>query len=81
MFLHPEDWLLDPLNPHAIALTRRLAQTRYAIATIVRCLNDFGDAEFTTDTGESLVRARLLYTTAIELCSTPEMQQHLGAVR
>jgi hypothetical protein len=78
VFLHPEDWLLDPLNPHAIAFTRRLAQTRFVIATIIRCLNDFGDSEFTADTGESLVRARLLYTAALELCDTPEMQQRLG---
>jgi len=78
VYYHPEDWLLDPLNPHAVALTRRYAYTRFTIASIIRCLNDFADAEFTYDTDESLVRARLLYTTALELCAVPELRQNLG---
>jgi hypothetical protein len=79
VYHHAEDWLLDPLNPHAVALTRRYAYTRFTIASIIRCLNDFADAEFTYDTDESLVRARLLYTTALELCDAPELRQKLGA--
>lgn len=75
IYHHPENWLLDPLNPHAIASIRRYAYTRFTITSIIRCLNDFADAEFTTDTNESLVRARLLYTTALELCEIPEVQQ------
>ena len=79
IYRHPEDWLLDPLNPHAVALTRRFAYTRFAIASIIRCLNDFADAEFTYDTSESLVHARLLYTTALELCDVPELREGLDA--
>lgn len=79
VYHHAEDWLLDPLNPHAVALTRRYAYTRFTIASIIRCLNDFADAEFTYDTDESLIRARLLYTTALELCDAPELRQKLGA--
>ncbi len=78
IYHHPEDWLLHPLNPHAIALTRRYAYTRFTITSIIRCLNDFADSEFTYDTPESLVRARLLYTTALELCDVPELRQHVG---
>jgi hypothetical protein len=72
------DWLLDPLNPHAIALTRAYAYVRFTVTSIIRCLNDFADAEFTFDTDESLVRARLLYTTALHLCDIPELRQKLG---
>lgn len=78
VYRHAEDWLLDPLNPHAVALTRRNAYTRFTITSIIRCLNAFADAEFTYDTGESLVRARLLYTTALELCDVPELRQSRG---
>jgi hypothetical protein len=73
----PEGWLLDPLNPHAIARTRRAATARYAIAAIIRCLNAYADSEFGTDTSESLVRARLLYDSALGLCDAPEFRQAL----
>jgi hypothetical protein len=73
----PEGWLLDPLNPHAVARTRRAATARYAIAAIIGCLNAYADSEFGTDTSESLVRARLLYDTALGLCDVPELRQAL----
>jgi len=73
----PEGWLLDPLNPHAIARTRRGATARFAIANIMRCLNDFADAQFTIDTSESLPIARLLYDTALGLAEVPEFKQAL----
>ena len=79
MFQHPEDWLLDPLNPHAIALTRRNAYLRFVLMTLIRCCNDAGDAEFATDTSESLARARLMYNLALDLSDQPELRQHLGA--
>jgi hypothetical protein len=72
------DWLLDPLNPHAIATTRTLAYTRFTLLTLIGCLLDFADAEFTRDTSESLPRARALYMTALDLLGLPEMNQHLG---
>jgi hypothetical protein len=73
----PEGWLLDPLNPHAIARTRRGATARSAIASIMQCLNDFADAQFTIDTSESLPIARLLYDTALSLAEVPEFKQAL----
>ena len=72
------DWLLDPLNPHSIAATRRNTYTRYTLQAIVRCLLDFADAEFTRDTAESNPVARRLYLLALELLETEELKQHLG---
>jgi Tc toxin complex TcA C-terminal TcB-binding domain len=65
----PAGWLLDPLNPHAIAGTRRDAYTRYTVLQIVRCLFDWADALFTTDTAESDAQAKGLYLTGLELLS------------
>ncbi|MPZ79747.1 MAG: hypothetical protein GEV28_04845 [Actinophytocola sp.] len=67
------DWLLDPLNPHAIAGTRKDAYTRYTILTIVNLLLDFADSEFTIDTPESVPRARGLYQLALDLLASPEL--------
>ncbi|GJE41265.1 hypothetical protein [Methylobacterium soli] len=78
VFRHPEDWLLDPLNPHAIALTRRYAAVRFVVTSIIGCLSDYADSEFTLDTDESLARARLLYRAALELSDAPEMKQTVG---
>ena len=39
-------WLLEPLNPHAIAATRRNAYTRYTLQTLAQCLLEFGNSEF-----------------------------------
>ena len=68
-------WLLDPLNPHAIAATRQNTYTRFTLLTIIRCLLDYADAEFTQDTSESNPRARRLYLTAQELLKNRELQQ------
>lgn len=71
-----QNWLLDPLNPHAIAATRGNTYTRFTLLAIVRCLLDFADAEFTQDTAESNPRARRLYLAALELLDTPELKQN-----
>jgi hypothetical protein len=63
------DWLLDPLNPHMIAAARRNTYTRFTLLSIVRCLLDEADAEFTHDTSESDSRARSLYRMAQDLLS------------
>jgi hypothetical protein len=77
-FRRAEEWLLDPLNPHAIAATRRNTYTRYTILSIIRCFLEFADAEFTRDTTESVARARALYMTALDLLDTPELKQSVG---
>lgn len=73
----PEEWLLDPLNIHAIACTRGNTYTRFTLLSIIRCLLAYADAEFTRDTVESLVNGRTLYKTALELLETSELNQHL----
>src|SRR6266567_1848947 len=69
------DWLLDPLNPHAIAETRQGTYLRYTLLALVRCFLEFADSEFTLDTAESIPRARGLYITALELLDLQELYQ------
>jgi hypothetical protein len=66
-FARIKNWLNDPINPHAIAETRPNAYTRYTVLSIVRCMLDFANDEFTKDTAESVPRARQLYEEALEL--------------
>jgi hypothetical protein len=68
-FERAKDWLGDPLNPHAIAITRASAYTRFTIMTLVGCLLDYADNV------ESLPRARMLYETALKLLDLPELKQ------
>lgn len=69
-----DDWLLDPLNPHAIAATRYNTYTRFTLLAIIRCLLDYGDAEFTRDTSESVPQARELYRTALDLLDSDDLR-------
>lgn len=78
LYERAEDWLLDPLNPHEIAATRRNTYTRFTLLSIIRCLLEYADAEFTHDTPESVPRARLLYLTVLELLETAELKQQIG---
>ena len=73
--VRPADWFLDPLNPHAIAATRAGAHSRGTLLSLIGCVLDFADAEFTRDSAESLPRARMLYLTAVELLGAAELQR------
>jgi hypothetical protein len=85
-FAHSEGWLLDPLNPHAITSARGATDTptsapayaRFTIISLIRCLLEFADVEFTQDTAESVPRARMLYMTALELLDLPELKPLRG---
>lgn len=69
-------WLLDDaVNPHQFAKQRADAYTRFTLLSIVRCLLSFADSEFTTDSFESLPRARSLYINAREVLDMPELSQ------
>lgn len=70
-----EGWLLDPLNPHAIAELRPHSFTRHAQLAVARTLLDFADAEFSRATAESVPRARELYLEALEVLDSPEIRQ------
>lgn len=73
-----QDWLLDPLNPHQIAVTRQNTYTRFTLQTIILCLLDYANAEFTQDTPESNPRARRLCLTVLDLLDTQELKQSLN---
>jgi len=60
-------WLLDPIDPHEIAKTRGEAYTQFTLFSIIRCLIEYADDEFTRDTTESVSRARELYQSALNL--------------
>lgn len=77
-FEHVADWLLDPLNPHAIAETRKDTYTRFTLLSIVRCFLEFAHSEYTIDSPESVPRARELYSEALELLESPELNQKHG---
>jgi hypothetical protein len=66
-------WLRDDLNPHVLAAGRGNPYTRYTFGAIARCFLEYGDAEFTRDTGESRARARALYLTAQDLLGSPDL--------
>lgn len=78
LYQQADGWLLDPLNPHLIATTRRYSYIRFTLMSLVRCMLDFADSEFSQETGESLARARTLYLTAQDILNLPELQQKLG---
>jgi hypothetical protein len=81
-------WLKDSLNPHEIVNNsyndpgspanprgaRHGAYTRFVVISLARCLLDFADAEFASDTNESLPRARSLYMRALDLLNTSELK-------
>jgi hypothetical protein len=60
-------WLDNPENPHTIAGMRANTYTRFTIFSIVRCMLEMADQEFTADSPESVPRARTLYLAAREL--------------
>jgi hypothetical protein len=70
-------WLIDSANPHQIAPTRLYPYTRSTIFLVVQCLLDFADAQFGTETAESMANARLLYLQAQDLLD--QMQEVLPA--
>lgn len=60
-------WLDEPENPHTVAAQRAHSYTRFTVFSLVRCLLDYADQEYTRDTAESVPRARMLYETAARL--------------
>lgn len=68
------NWLQDPLNPHQIALTRSGAYTSFTIQSIVKCLLDYGDQQFTIDTVESIPLATHLYDEVQQLMGLAQFQ-------
>lgn len=66
-------WLTTGLDAHRIAAeTRANAYTCYTLMSIVRCMLDYADAEFTGDSAEAVARARTLYLSARNLYAVLE---------
>ena len=68
-----DNWLDDPINPHALAEIRPNSYTRYTVMSIVQCMLAFADSEYTKDTAESVPKARLLYEEAMELLNEEQL--------
>jgi Tc toxin complex TcA C-terminal TcB-binding domain len=68
-------WLQDPLDPHSIARGRRGTYRRFVLLTIIRCLLDYAESEFTKDTAESIPIARTMLLTALELLDDQDVKQ------
>jgi hypothetical protein len=66
-FQRSVNWPREGLNPHDIAQVRANALSSFVVISLVRCFEQFADAEFTRDTDESIARARPLYQTALDL--------------
>jgi hypothetical protein len=79
VFDQADNWLLDPLNPHLIAKTRRNAYTRFTLLSLIHCLLEYADSEYSRDTVETVAQARTLYTTVLELLSSTELNQTPGS--
>jgi hypothetical protein len=77
IYAKPDTLLLD-LNPHSIVgsmhTNRPNAYTRFTLQSMVQCFLQYADAEFSTDSPESIARARTLYISTADLLNLPEMQ-------
>ncbi|SHF57240.1 hypothetical protein SAMN05443144_11063 [Fodinibius roseus] len=69
----PDIWLREELNPHFFARRRKFAYTQFTIMSVAQCLLDYADSEFTTETAESIPRARTLYDTVLNILDLSEM--------
>lgn len=72
-YVRTQQWIADPYNPHAVAGLRQNAYTRFTLLSIIRCLIEYADSEFASDTPESVPRARELYLDALQLLDQPEL--------
>ena len=73
-------WLTTRLNPHIFVqpsaspsgpVGRRNAYTSYTVLTIVQCLLEYADQQFSSGSQESISEARSLYETAVDLLQNP----------
>lgn len=72
-YLRTQRWMADPFNPHAIAAMRQNAYTRFTLLMIIRCLLDYADSEFASDSAESVPQARALYLEALQWANADEL--------
>jgi hypothetical protein len=68
-YLQVPTWTITAPTPHEIAETRAYPYARFMNLTIIGCLLDFADAQFTKYTPESISQARGLYQQSLDLLS------------
>jgi len=76
-YAQPPTWTITFSNPHQIAappavtasdaIARACPYTRFTYLSIMQCLLDFADAQFGSETAESLSNARALYRNVLDL--------------
>jgi hypothetical protein len=66
-YVQPPTWTVTFANPHQIAVTRACPYTRFAYLSVLECLLEYADAQFSTETVESLSNARALYRDVVRL--------------
>ncbi len=71
-YLQVPTWTVNAANPHQVAVTRAYPYKRFVILLIIECLLDYADAQFTSETIESISNAVSLYEYALELLSQLE---------
>jgi hypothetical protein len=67
LFIRIPGSLTESSNPHDIATTRAVPYTRYALLSIIGCMMDLADTQFSRETGESVSNARALYLECLDL--------------
>ncbi|MCD6322097.1 MAG: hypothetical protein J7L77_03615, partial [Clostridiales bacterium] len=72
-FERPEEWLDDPIDPHAIAHRRSGVYLRHTILMMVKNLIDWADHEYALANPESVNRAKELYLLAKDVLDAPEL--------
>lgn len=71
-YLQVPTWTITAPTPHQVAVTRAFPYTRFMNLTIIDCLLDFADAQFTSFTTESISEARGLYLQSLDLLAQLE---------
>ena len=68
-----EDWIRDPLDPHAIAGMRPKAYLKYVVFECVQSLIEWAKNEFRMESRESRARAHSLFKTAQQVLEEEEL--------
>lgn len=73
------EWLVEELNPHIFARSRRNAYSNFTVGAIVRCVLAYADEEFSRGTPDALGRALTLYQLVEDLLNLPDASVETGA--
>ncbi|QDG52173.1 hypothetical protein FIV42_15925 [Persicimonas caeni] len=68
-----DEWMRDPLDPHALAQLRPKTYARAVFIEAASLLTEWADQEFSKDTAESVPLARELYEKALQVLEEPEV--------